>query len=45
MQPIPEMSQHHMTEAEPPATRGYENVVEMVAKRPEILNAKEKVDR
>lgn len=45
MQPMPEMSQHQMTEAEPPATRGYEKVVEMVANRPEILNAKEKVER
>jgi hypothetical protein len=45
MQPIPEMSQHQMTDAEPPAIKGYEKVVEIVANRPEILNAKEKVDR
>jgi hypothetical protein len=45
MHPAPEMSQHQTTEAEPPASSGKTNVVAVVAKRPEILTAKEKVER
>jgi hypothetical protein len=39
------MSQHQTAEAEPPAYSGYEKVVAMVANRPEILKANEKVDK
>jgi len=45
MHPAPEMSQHQTAEADPPAYRGYENVVAMVEKSPLILTAKEKVER
>jgi len=45
MQPAPEMSQHQTAEADPPAYSGYEKVVATVEKSPEILTAKEKVER
>jgi hypothetical protein len=43
--PAPEISQHQTAEAEPPADKGYENVVIIVANKPLILTAKEKVDK
>jgi hypothetical protein len=45
IQPAPEINQHHTAEAEPPASRGYTKVVAIVANKPLILTAKEKVDR
>jgi len=45
MHPAPEMSQHQTAEADPPAYRGYEKVVEIVENNPLMLTAKEKVDR
>jgi len=45
MHPEPAMSQHQTAAAEPPAYSGYEKVVMMVAKRPEMDTAKEKVER
>ncbi len=43
--PAPEISQHQTAEAEPPAYRGNEKVVMMVANNPLILTAKENVDK
>ena len=45
IQPAPEISQHQTADAEPPASSGKTKVVVMVEKRPEILTAKEKVER
>lgn len=45
MQPAPEISQHHTAADAPPASMGYTKVVAMVAKRPEMDTAKEKVER
>lgn len=41
--PAPEISQHQTADAAPPAYRGYEKVVVIVAKQAEILAAKENV--
>jgi len=43
--PAPEINQHQTAAAEPPAERGYKKVVIIVANKPLILTAKEKVDR
>ena len=43
MHPAQEISQHHTAEDPPPAARGYEKVVVMVAKAPEMEAAKESV--
>ena len=45
IQPAPEISQHHTAAAEPPAESGKMKVVMIVANKPLILTAKEKVDR
>jgi hypothetical protein len=45
MHPAPEISQDQTTEAEPPASSGKMKVVAVVAKRPDMLTAKEKVER
>jgi hypothetical protein len=42
--PAPAISQHHTTEAAPPAASGYEKVVMTVPNRPEMLSAKLKHD-
>jgi len=43
MHPAPEINQHHTAEDPPPAYRGYEKVVVIVAKAPEMEAAKERV--
>jgi len=43
MHPAPEINQHHTAEDPPPADSGYENVVVIVAKQPEMEAAKDKV--
>jgi hypothetical protein len=43
MHPAPEISQHQTAEADPPADSGNEKVVMIVANRPLILTANEKV--
>jgi hypothetical protein len=45
MQPAPDISQHQITEADPPAMSGNENVTATVENSPLILTANEKVDR
>jgi hypothetical protein len=45
MHPKPEISQHQMAAADPPAVSGYEKVVMIVANKPLMLTAKEKVER
>jgi len=43
--PAPDINQHQITEADPPAYSPNEKVVVTVEKRPLILTANEKVDR
>jgi len=45
MHPAPEINQHQTADADPPAYSGNEKVVATVENSPEILTAKEKVDK